>query len=129
MNHEETATESAVPPFGNVPDPLSATRTAGRFPDPGMLPAWNVGELPDPPEFSLRRALRVIGPSVILVGAAIGSGEWLLAPALTAKYAGTVLWVATVSILLQACLNQEVSRYTLATGEPIFTAYMRCWPG
>jgi hypothetical protein len=94
-----------------------------------MLPAWGVGELPDPPQFGLRRALRMIGPSVILLGAAIGSGEWLLAPALTAKYAGTVLWVATVSILLQACLNQEVSRYTLATGEPILTAYMRCWPG
>ena len=69
---------------------------------------------------AVRSAVRLIGPSVILLGAAIGSGEWLLAPALTAKYAGTVLWVATVSVCLQACLNQEVSRYTLATGEPIF---------
>lgn len=93
-----------------------------------MLPAWDVGELPDPPQFGLRRALRMIGPGVILVGAAIGSGEWLLGPALTAKYAGAVLWIATVSVFLQACLNQEVSRYTLATGEPIFTAYLRCWP-
>jgi hypothetical protein len=94
-----------------------------------MLPAWDVGELPDPPQFRVRHAVRLVGPSVILLGAAIGSGEWLLAPALTAKYAGAVLWVATVSICLQACLNQEVARYTLATGEPIFTAYMRCWPG
>jgi hypothetical protein len=109
-------------------DELPATSVECGFPDPGMLPAWNVGELPDPPQFGLRSALRIIGPGVILVGAAIGSGEWLLGPALTAKYAGTVLWIATVSIFLQTCLNQEVSRYTLATGEPIFTAYMRCWP-
>jgi len=129
MNREGAGEESTALPLGNTPDFLPPTSTASGFPDPGMLPAWNVGQLPDPPEFSFRRALRVIGPSVILLGAAIGSGEWLLAPALTAKYAGTVLWVATVSVLLQACLNQEVSRYTLATGEPIFTAYMRCWPG
>lgn len=108
---------------------LPTTSTDCGFPDPGMLPAWDVGELPDPPQLSMRRAVHLIGPSVILLGAAIGSGEWLLAPALTAKYAGAVLWVATVSVVLQACLNQEVSRYTLATGEPIFTAYMRCWPG
>jgi hypothetical protein len=113
----------------NTRTPLPVTSTDCGFPDPGMLPAWNVGELPDPPQFSVRHAVRLIGPSVILLGAAIGSGEWLLAPALTAKYAGTVLWVATVSVFFQVCLNQEVSRYTLATGEPIFTAYMRCWPG
>lgn len=107
---------------------LPATSTDCGFPNPGMLPAWDVGELPAPPRFTVAGALREIGPGVILVGAAIGSGEWLLGPALTAKYAGTVLWIATVSIVLQACLNQEVSRYTLATGEPIFTAYMRCWP-
>ena len=99
------------------------------FPDPGRLPAWDVGELPAPPRFSVRNAVREIGPGVILVGAAIGSGEWLLGPALTAKYAGSMLWIATVSVVLQSCLNQEVARYALATGEPIFTGYMRCWPG
>ena len=114
--------------LSSTPGELPLTSTACGFPDPGTLPAWHVGQLPDPPQFSVRRALRMIGPGVILVGAAIGSGEWLLGPALTAKYAGTLLWLATVSVFLQACLNQEVSRYTLATGEPIFTAYMRCWP-
>jgi hypothetical protein len=129
MNYEGKAMESTAIAPENITDRLPFTSTDCGFPDPGMLPAWNVGELPDPPQLSVRRAVRLIGPSVILLGAAIGSGEWLLAPALTAKYAGTVLWVATVSVFLQACLNQEVSRYTLATGEPIFTAYMRCQPG
>ncbi len=97
------------------PQRVPATSAECGFPDPGMLPAWGVGELPDPPPFGMLRALREIGPGVILVGAAVGSGEWLLGPALTAKYAGALLWVATVSIILQSCLNQEVSRYTLAT--------------
>ena len=104
------------------------SETSQDFPDPGSLPAWNVGNLPAPPPFSIRGALREIGPGVILVGAAIGSGEWLLGPALTAKYAGAMLWIATISVILQSCLNQEVARYALATGEPIFTGYMRCWP-
>ncbi len=108
---------------------MPSRRDSQTFPDPGRLPAWNVGQLPAPPRFSVRNAVREIGPGVILVGAAIGSGEWLLGPALTAKYAGSMLWIATVSVVLQSCLNQEVARYALATGEPIFTGYMRCWPG
>lgn len=107
---------------------ISGEKAVQEFPDPGSLPAWHVGDLPDPPPFSIRSAIREIGPGVILVGAAIGSGEWLLGPALTAKYAGTMLWIATISVILQSCLNQEVARYALATGEPIFTGYMRCWP-
>lgn len=98
-------------------------------PDGGCLPNWEVGELPEPKPFSVRNALRAIGPGVILLGAAIGSGEWLIGPALTARYGGMLLWVATLSILLQVCLNTEVARYALATGEPIFSAYMRCRPG
>ncbi len=122
MSEEPTAA------LDSAPSELPVSSAECGFPDPGTLPAWNVGQLPDPPKFGVLRALRMIGPGVILVGAAIGSGEWLLGPALTAKYAGTMLWIATVSVILQFCLNQEVSRYTLATGEPIFTAYMRCWP-
>lgn len=37
--------------------------------------------------------------------------------------------MATVSILLQVILNQEMLRYTLATGEPIFSAFLRTRPG
>ena len=55
-----------------------ATSTERGFPDPGMLPTWEVEQLPDPPKFSLRRALRMIGPGVILAGMAIGGGEWVL---------------------------------------------------
>jgi hypothetical protein len=95
----------------------------------GCLPPWESAALPEPVPFSVRNAVKAIGPGVILLGAAIGSGEWLLGPALTARYGGMLLWIATISVLLQVCLNTEASRYTLYTGEPIFSGYMRCRPG
>jgi Mn2+/Fe2+ NRAMP family transporter len=97
--------------------------------DPGCLPAWGVKEMPAPPPFNLRNALLIIGPAAIALGTSIGSGEWLLGPAVTAKYGAALLWVATVSILLQVILNQEMMRYTIATGEPIFTGFLRTKPG
>lgn len=98
-------------------------------PDPGQLPAWGQADLPAPPPFSLKNALGLVGPGAIALGVSIGSGEWLLGPAVTAKYGAALLWVASASILLQVILNQEMLRYTVATGEPIFTGFMRTKPG
>ena len=93
------------------------------------LPAWGTGDLPEPPPSPWRNALRVIGPGAILLAVSVGAGEWLLGPAVAGRYGGAILWIATVSVLLQALLNTEMARYTLATGEPIFTGFMRTAPG
>jgi Mn2+/Fe2+ NRAMP family transporter len=104
-------------------------QSASSLPSPGCLPEWGEQELPAPPPYSTRSALKLIGPAAIALGTAIGSGEWLLGPAVTAKYGAALLWVATVSIVLQVILNQEMMRYTIATGEPIFTGFLRSKPG
>jgi hypothetical protein len=39
-----------------------------------------------------------------------------------------VLWVTLVSVFLQTIFNTELMRYTLATGEPVFTGFMRTGP-
>jgi len=85
--------------------------------------------LPAPPPFTPRHVLGTIGPGVIGLGVAIGSGEWLLGPAIVATYGPQLLWLTTVSVLLQVLLNLEMARYTLYTGEPIVTGFMRTWPG
>jgi Mn2+/Fe2+ NRAMP family transporter len=72
--------------------------------------------------------LGVVGPGVIVLGVSIGSGEFLLGPAAFVKYGLTLLWVTLVSVFLQAILNTEVMRYVLATGEPVFTGFMRTRP-
>ena len=93
------------------------------------LPGWRQGDLPHPPAYNPTNLVRVIGPGAILLGLSLGAGDWLLGPAVAAAYGPGLLWVCTLSILFQAVLNAEMARYTLATGEPIFTGFMRQRPG
>jgi hypothetical protein len=99
-------------------------------PHPGSqaMPRWDVGELIDAPKFTWRNLLAMIGPGLVMGASAIGGGEWLAGPAVTAKYGGALLWVATVSIFFQVIYNIEISRYALYTGEPIFTGKFRIPP-
>lgn len=63
-----------------------------------------------------------------MLGASIGSGEFLLGPAAFVKYGLSLLWIVGVAALLQTLFNVEVMRYTVATGEPIVTGFMRTPP-
>ncbi len=100
-------------------------------PHPGSqrMPRWEVGELIDAPTFGWRRLSMFIGPGLLMGASAIGGGEWLTGPVNTARYGGALLWLATISILSQVLYNIEISRYTLYTGEPIFTGKFRSLPG
>ncbi len=71
----------------------------------------------------------MLGPGLLMSGASIGAGEWLLGPAVTARYGGALLWVTTLSILAQVIYNLEISRYTLYCGEPIMNGKFRTLPG
>lgn len=93
------------------------------------MPRWTAGELIDAPRFTWRNWAALIGPGLVMGGAAIGGGEWLKGPEVTARYGGALLWLATLSILGQVIYNLEISRYTLYTGEPIFTGKFRTLPG
>lgn len=94
----------------------------------GEMPAWTVGQLPDPPKIK-SGILALLGPGLMMAGAAIGGGEWLMGPEVTARYGGIVMWLALLSILTQVAYNVEVSRYALYCGESIFVGYMRLLPG
>ena len=72
--------------------------------------------------------LSVVGPGAIALGAALGSGEWLIGPATFVKYGLTLLWVTLLAAAFQTLFNTEVVRYTLYTGEPAFTGFMRTRP-
>ena len=93
------------------------------------LPVWRQGDLPHPPAYNPINLVRVIGPGAILLGVSLGAGDWLLGPALVTAYGPALLWLCTLSVLFQGVLNAEMARYTLATGEPIFTGFMRQRPG
>src|SRR5215210_6203244 len=110
-------------------EPVDQGAVKGRLVEAGNLPPWEVAELPAPPPYSAKNALRIAGTGAIILGISIGSGEWLIGPAVTAQFTAALLWVATASILLQWVFNEEVSRYTLYTGEPIMSGFMRTKPG
>ncbi|MDA0658618.1 MAG: Nramp family divalent metal transporter [Planctomycetota bacterium] len=111
-------------PASSAPGP---TLDRSRQPGSHAMPCWNVAELVDVPT-GKRRFLQILGPGLVMGAAAIGGGEWLSGPAVTAKYGPTLLWIATVSILFQVIYNIEISRYTLYTGEPIFSGKLRIAP-
>jgi hypothetical protein len=72
----------------------------------------------------------VLGPSMIALGAALGSGEWLLGPLAFGRYGFTGLgWLITVSAILQVFYNMENARYTMATGEVPIVGFTRAPPG
>ena len=95
----------------------------------GLLAPWGVDELPPPPKAGWRLWVGLLGPGVVLAGASIGTGEWLFGPAVSAQYGGTLMWLATLSILGQIFVNLEVMRYALYCGEPIMTGFFRTRPG
>jgi hypothetical protein len=117
----------APPPAPHV----SADPSTAVAPHPGAqsMPRWNVGDLPEAPIFEWKNLWHFLGPGLLMGGAAIGGGEWLTGPIVSAKYGGGLLWLATLSILGQVIYNIEISRYTLYTGEPIFTGKFRTLPG
>ena len=92
------------------------------------LDAWLKADLPVPPMPKGLGWIGVVGPGVIVLGTSIGSGEFLLGPAVFVRYGLSVLWVTLIAIFLQTIFNTELMRYTLATGEPVFTGFMRTRP-
>ena len=99
------------------------------YPGDKSMPQWDTGGLIDAPKFTFKKWIGMLGPGLILGGAAIGGGEWLVGPQVTAQYGGALLWLATLSIIGQVIYNLEISRYTLYCGEPIFTGKFRTRPG
>lgn len=68
---------------------------------------------------------QTLGPSFILLGLALGSGELILWPYLSANYGLGLLWGAAMGISFQYLLNTELMRYTLAWGETVFVGWRK----
>ena len=92
------------------------------------LDPWTRAELPVSPSPQGLGWLKAVGPGVIVLGASIGSGEFLLGPAVFVRHGLSLLWVVGIAVYFQTIFNTELMRYTLATGEPVFTGFMRTRP-
>ncbi|MBM2829325.1 MAG: uncharacterized protein HW411_115 [Gammaproteobacteria bacterium] len=66
-----------------------------------------------------------LGPGIVWMALAQGSGELIWWPYLIAKYGLTFLFLLIPACLLQYPLTLEIGRYTLLTGESIFHGFFR----
>lgn len=105
---------------------LDESPDSEEYPETGTGGSFRITDLPRVP-----RVGHVVGPSAIMLGASLGSGETLFWPVLTAQFGWTVFWAFIVGIFTQFLINTELQRWTLATGESIFRAFARVgtyWP-
>lgn len=86
----------------------------------GVLPPFKKAPLPPLP--GLWRAL---GPGVVFMALAQGSGELIFWPYIIAKYGLAFLFLLLPACLLQVPIIYEIGRYTMLTGESIFQGFIR----
>lgn len=75
--------------------------------------------------FKSPKLKKMIGPSFILLGMGLGSGELILWPYLAANFGLGIIWAAVIGITFQFFINMEIERYTLITGESVFVGLAR----
>jgi hypothetical protein len=102
-------------------DRIDQGEVAHELPSKHVDPA-TYADLPEP--VPLRK---VLGPSVLLLAGAIGSGEFVLWPYITSQVGLTLVWLTLLGVATQYFLNMEIERYTLATGETAVTGFTRLW--
>src|SRR5512138_2349216 len=91
---------------------LRRVKTAAISPESRSgLDPWKQAELPEPPMPKGFGWLGVVGPGIIVLGASIGSGEFLLGPAAFVRHGLSILWITLVAIILQTIFNLECMRY------------------
>jgi hypothetical protein len=121
---EVASTDAAVPRVATYP--LGVSR-----------PPLDLADLPTPeevfnvPHLGRKEIIRfALGPSLIALGIAVGSGEWLLGPlAIGGGGFKGLGWVIMLSALLQVFYNIEIGRYVVATGEVPVVGFGRTPPG
>ncbi len=80
--------------------------------DPYALRPQDVEEPPS----SAGRALRRLGPGMVLAAAIVGSGELIATTTLGAQAGYAALWVVLLSCAVKPAVQAELGRYTVATG-------------
>ena len=69
--------------------------------------------------------IAALGPGVVFMALAQGSGELIWWPYIIAKYGLTFLFLLLPACLLQFPVTYEIGRYTMLTGESIFQGFIR----
>ncbi|QFU83298.1 Nramp family divalent metal transporter [Natronorubrum aibiense] len=104
-------------------DNLEPAPTDESSPERGTGGRFRLLDLPKVPKLG-----HLIGPSAIMLGASLGSGETLFWPGLIAQYGWALYWAFWIGVFTQFVINTEIQRWTLLTGESVFRALDRVHP-
>jgi Mn2+/Fe2+ NRAMP family transporter len=74
---------------------------------------------------TLRTRLKYLGPSLIVTGAVIGSGELVLTTSLGAAVGWSLLWWMLLSCWSKSLVQAELARYTIVSGDTYLRALNR----
>ena len=89
-----------------------------------QLPPAVYRDLPEAPSWR-----KLVGPSILLLGLSLGSGEFVLWPYISYQFGFAVFWACMVGVTTQYFINMEIERWTLSTGETAITGFCRLWRG
>lgn len=84
------------------------------------LDKLSVKEFPEAPPLR-----KILGPSFIILGLGLGSGEVILWPYLASRYGLGIIWGAIIGLTFQFFMNMEIERYALTRGESVFVGFAR----
>lgn len=68
---------------------------------------------------------KILGPSFIILGLGLGSGEIILWPYLSSNYGLGLVWAIVIGVTMQFFINMEVERHALIYGESVFVGFAR----
>ena len=105
---------------------LTEAPTTGSYPKRDEKGGFRLADIPKAPKVS-----HIVGPSAIMLGAALGSGETMFWPAIIANEGWPMYWAFWVGVITQFFINTELQRWSMATGESIFRGFdrlSRFWP-
>ena len=84
--------------------------------------ASSLDEIREPPR-SLGKALRQIGPGLILAGSIVGTGELIATTGLGATHGYTLLWFILLSCVIKVFVQIELGRYAITHGRTTLAAF------
>ena len=67
-----------------------------------------IGEIGKEKLFRPPKLKEMIGPSFVLLGMGLGSGELIMWPYLAANYGLGIIWAAVIGITFQFFINMEI---------------------
>jgi hypothetical protein len=104
------------------------TKAVRTVPGGDIKPPWEVREMPPPPPKTFRSFMVWAGPAVVLGALSVGGFEAYQAGYVAANKWTGIYWVYVVSCFFQLLLNNEIARYTIATGETALQGFTRLRP-